>query len=397
MHNDILHSATSLSDATLLSRLLELAQNERTATVELIVHLAEMDTRKLYRGEGYGSLFDYCTGALRLSEHAAYNRIEAARLARTFPIVLERLADGSVNLTTLRLLAPHLRPENHREVLAEAAGKKKRDVEAMIVRLAPRPDVPDSVRKLPEPLPPATLPEAADDLPNRPSERPEVLDAAGPPSGMSVPPRVDAFADFAAVRPAAPRAVVAPLAPERYRVQFTVGRETYEKLRLAQDLTRRENPDGDLAVIFDRGLTLQLAEIAKRKLAATSKPRPDRPATGRRRGVEARSRHIPAAIKRKVWLRDQGRCAFVARSGRRCAQRAYLEFHHVEPYAIGGEPTAGNISLRCRTHNVYEAELAFPAPACAATRSGTSSTGEGGERPARTVVARSGVADLTAT
>jgi hypothetical protein len=63
-------------------------------TVELVAHLAELDARRLYLGEGYGSLFAYCTGALRLAEHAAYNRIETARLARRFPVVLNGLADG---------------------------------------------------------------------------------------------------------------------------------------------------------------------------------------------------------------------------------------------------------------------------------------------------------------
>jgi hypothetical protein len=64
-------------------------------------------------------------------------------------------------------------------------------------------------------------------------------------------------------------------------------------------------------------------------------------------------------VKRAVWLRDGGRCAFVAAHGRRCTGRVLLEFHHREPYAIGGEATVANISLRCKAHNLYEAELAF--------------------------------------
>src|SRR5262249_12831504 len=61
----------------------------------------------------------------------------------------------------------------------------------------------------------------------------------------------------------------------------------------------------------------------------------------------------------KVWLRDLGRCAFVAATGRRCDERAFLEFHHVEPHALGGETTLANIELRCRNHNAYEARLLF--------------------------------------
>jgi len=123
-------------------------------------------------------------------------------------------------------------------------------------------------------------------------------------------------------------------------------------LRLAQDLLRREIPDGDPGAIIERALALLVAQIAKEKTAATSMPRPARSA---RPG----SRHIPASVKRAVWVRDRGQCAFVAKPGRRCAERALLELHHVQPFALGGEATVSNISLRCRRHNTYEAQMDF--------------------------------------
>ena len=58
--------------------------------------------------------------------------------------------------------------------------------------------------------------------------------------------------------------------------------------------------------------------------------------------------------------RDGGQCAFVATDGRRCTERSYIEYHHANvPYALGGEATVENISLRCRDHNVYESERIF--------------------------------------
>jgi hypothetical protein len=324
-------TAAQLSDRDLLRRIDIFARNERHATVELLAHLAELDVRKLYLAEGYASLFSYCADRLRLSEHATYNRIEAARASRTFPVLLDLLATGALNLSTLRLLVPHLTPENHESVLAEASGRSKRDVEALVARLAPRPDLPASVRKLPVRM---------------------VAPARECPSATA-PPAEAAFADSAPMTtrvPAAPRPVVAALAPERYRVQFTVSRETQEKLRRVQDLLRREVPDGDPAAIFDRALTLLLDDVARKKLAATSRPRPAVPA-------DPRSRYVPAAVKRTVWARDGGRCAFVGRTGRRCEQRSFLEFHHLDPYARGGQTTVDNLALRCRSHNVHEAQL----------------------------------------
>jgi hypothetical protein len=71
------------------------------------------------------------------------------------------------------------------------------------------------------------------------------------------------------------------------------------------------------------------------------------------------SRDIPNAVQRASWRRDGGRCAFVSKDGVRCKERAFLEFHHGQAYALGGPATIGNISLRCRRHNQYEAELVF--------------------------------------
>ena len=53
-------------------------------------------------------------------------------------------------------------------------------------------------------------------------------------------------------QPTMARPIVQATAPERYRVQFTIGQETHEKLRRLQALLRREIPDGDPGTIFDR-------------------------------------------------------------------------------------------------------------------------------------------------
>ena len=130
-----------LSDAALLIEVKRLATCERQATARLIAALGELDARRLYLGEGCSSLFTYCTQVLHLSEHAAYGRIEAARAARKWPIILALLADGSAHLTAIGLLAPHLTDDNHREVLAAARHKTKREIEEMVAVL-PTPSSP---------------------------------------------------------------------------------------------------------------------------------------------------------------------------------------------------------------------------------------------------------------
>src|SRR6266487_1602041 len=105
MMSNILVTASALSDHDLLARLELLAGKEREASVELVAHLAALDSRpSLFAAQGFSSLFSYCTQALRLSEDAACNRIEAARACRRFPLVLDLLATGEVHLTAVRLL-----------------------------------------------------------------------------------------------------------------------------------------------------------------------------------------------------------------------------------------------------------------------------------------------------
>ena len=305
------NTPSRLSDSDLVAEVTRLAHCERRATVCLISHLAEFDVRRLYLGAGFSSLFTYCTEILRLSEHETYNRIEAARAARRFPILLELLNDGRLSLTTVRLIAPHLTGENRQELIAAASGKSKREVEEMLARRSPRPAIPSSVRKLP----------------------------AAPAPVVSPPP--------------SRRPTLDPLGPDRYAIKFTASAATREKLRLAQDLLRHVIPNGDPAEIFDRALTALLNDLARKKLAAVRRP------AKKNRRHSASSRYVPATVKRAVWLRDGGQCAFRSQSGRRCSERGFLEFHHVQPYPAGGQATIENIELRCRAHNAYEAELHY--------------------------------------
>ena len=89
-----------LSDAELLSVVESNNLTDRHGTIELVASLAELDARRLYLGLGYPSLYMYCTQHLRLSEHEAQIRMEAARAAWRFPMVLDMLVAGDLTMTT---------------------------------------------------------------------------------------------------------------------------------------------------------------------------------------------------------------------------------------------------------------------------------------------------------
>jgi hypothetical protein len=72
-----------------------------------------------------------------------------------------------------------------------------------------------------------------------------------------------------------------------------------------------------------------------------------------------RGRYVPAAVRRAVFERDDGRCTYSDASGRRCAETHRLELHHLSAFARGGEHTKENLTLRCHAHNALAAEEDF--------------------------------------
>jgi len=333
----LMMKASRLSDSDLTKELSRLAGGEREATAALIVHLAEFDARRLYEGAGYSSMFQYGRAVLRLSEDAVYNRIAAARAARRFPAIVEMLVSGALSPTTARLLSRHLTAENQEALLAAASGLGKVAVEELVAAWFPQPAVVPRIRRLTAPSPSASL------APDAPAI--SVTRVTTPSLALA---RDTVLAPAVVVRPA----VVRPLAAERFEVRFTANGEMRERLREAQDLLGHAVPSGDLAQVFDRALVLLVADLKRRKFAATKR-------TVKSQRVSANARTPSAAVKRAVTARDGGRCRYVAKDGHRCSERRFLEFHHVVPYAAGGRATVDNIELRCRAHNGHEVDRYF--------------------------------------
>jgi hypothetical protein len=334
--------ASRLTDRELIDALGRLAQDEREATVALIVHLAEFDARRLYEPAGYSSLFKYCRAVLRLSEDAVYNRIESARAARRFPVIVEMLMARTLSPTTARILARKLTPENHEELLAAASGLGKEDVEKLLAARFPEADVKPSVRQQP------TM-----------TTNPVVAVPVAPPTLISAEPTGRAGSRSPNAREPVPpvsrpvvRPIVRPIAAERYEIRFTASADTREKLRFAQDLLSHAVPNRDLAQVFDRALSALIDQLVRVKFAATTHPRGSR-------GQADDSDNVPADVRRAVYVKDGGRCAFVSRDGHRCGERRFIQFHHVIPRAAGGKATVDNIQLRCRAHNGYEVDVFF--------------------------------------
>jgi 5-methylcytosine-specific restriction endonuclease McrA len=394
----------------LLERLGALLQGSRHTEADLVAHIGEVDRRRLYARAAAPSMFAYCTEVLHLSEAEAYLRIAAARAARQHPQLLAMLGDGRLHLSAIVKLAPHLTPENRDALLRRARHRSKRQIEELVAEISPRPDVPCLLRKLPArnerwpaPTPPPSTPLAL-------AAQPEVVARAGiglregaelRPDGVAAP--VAARAADEALEPVlscAPsrvdrqepnrvstRPVVEPLAPSRYKVQFTASAALCDKLERLQALMRAELPGADLGAVIDRAVTQTLRRLEARRYARTGAARSaaaggappgaarsahtraaERHAPAVVRDIPAAGRHVPAAVRRAVFERDGGRCRYRDEAGRRCPERHRLEYHHLHPFAMGGAHALDNVRLMCRSHNLYLAEHDYGQRAMAAYR-----------------------------
>jgi hypothetical protein len=414
-------SLRHLSDTEILAGTRRLVGRSNQLMAELLAHLAEVEARGIHRTRACSSLYAYCIYELRFSEDEAFRRVAAARLIQRFPALLDALASGELHLTGLLMLGPHLTEANLTEVLARAKHRTKREIARLVRALDPLPPVPARIEPLGPALARAIPADPTWDrfvqsfCPVRelsPGERPRDWlpsdnDTGSSPFDAVEGSAVDANAVDANAEPMTTPAFPAParvnptvpdpaprerpepesLAPERYKVQFTATAEYVRLVEEAKALLSHAAPRATLDEIHLRALRSFVALLRKQKYATADVPsrqtqpevavaplqsqdeteatepeiRPSQedvtaphPCHPRRR-----VRHIPAAVRRAVFNRDGQQCTHVEPGGRRCAETHRLEFHHLEPFAKGGEHTAANLALRCAAHNALAAEDDF--------------------------------------
>jgi 5-methylcytosine-specific restriction endonuclease McrA len=336
-----------------------LASGSRTEA-RIIAHLAAVEERRLHLVAGSSSLFDYCCHRLGLSESEAFHRIAVARWARRFPVIFGLIEQRAVHLTAVCLLRDYLTPENHRELLEEASGKTKIQVQELLARRFPRADVASTIRKLPPPRAPVPAPALA--LP-RSAPSPEA--GAVNVSRKELPPQPPAQA--ASTAQASHKAVVEPLSAARYRIQLNASVQLKEKREHALDLLSHSNPSGDVAVMIERAVDLLIEQVEKQRFAQTKSPRRSQASGSKKRGRGVKigafhavvRGHTPNDTVRQIVARDGLRCTFVGSDGERCTARKFIQIHHEVPWARGGGETVDNLRMLCAAHNRLLAERDF--------------------------------------
>jgi 5-methylcytosine-specific restriction endonuclease McrA len=306
-----------LSNDELVNRLANDVARERSMTVEVLHDLNEMDRRRLYLDLGYASLFDYCVRKLKYSSSAAARRIQAARCIRRHPAVLRMLESNELSLTTVASIAPILNPQNCETILKRVRGASCRQVERILSEYRPPVALRDRVRPVRVITPGAG------------SEIKQYSQFLADDEFVALLEEVRELMSRDGDRPAIAEILKAAL--KEYRDRHS-------------PVARKQRRDAK------REATTR--EAAATKIGATS------PDSRRREFDDApQARHIADDVRDAVFVRDQGRCAFVAGDGTRCDSRHALQIDHIKPFAAGGTHDPSNLRLLCAAHNRRAAEV----------------------------------------
>jgi hypothetical protein len=140
-----MQNASLLSDSELLARMAVLVMHERAGTADVIEHLVEVDRRDLYLAQACSSLTAYCRERLGYSEDEASKRVRVARAVRAIPEMLDELRAGRIHLTGLFVVSHYATAANAGELLAEARGKTRRELERVLAARFPKADVAEKI------------------------------------------------------------------------------------------------------------------------------------------------------------------------------------------------------------------------------------------------------------
>ena len=265
-----------------------------------------------------------------------------------------------------------LTEENALELLARAAYRTTAEVDHLVASMRPRQAPREGIRLLPG-QPAAQLPTAgpAATAGEAACQRGACVSKAprheGPPAPLASPEPPAPLLDTPR-----PRADLRAVSEDRWSLRVTVDRALKEDLETLSTLLSHVFPKGDLAAVLHEAIRCGIEKHGKRKGAV----KPTREMTPKARPPKDPAA-IPAEMRRRVWERDGGRCAFTTPDGRRCGSRWKLEVDHVRPPSRGGTATIDNLRLACRAHNLLHAEEVYGRELMEKYRKGESTAGAG--------------------
>ncbi|OGQ18480.1 MAG: hypothetical protein A3B70_02115 [Deltaproteobacteria bacterium RIFCSPHIGHO2_02_FULL_40_11] len=356
----------TLTDTEVLNGFSKMVREERESIANLILHLAQIHQRRLYAQSGHPSLFSFLQKEYHYSGSAAFRRIQAAKLSLYFPEIIDLFKSEKLNLVAICLIYPHVTPKNGKMLIQAAIGKTKQEIEYFLDTQFSRIEkTQDKIRRLPVIQKKITVP-----MPSKETCPPQSLSFKEAPSNL--PKKVTATVAVKASDRVESHTQVIEI--RRVKLECVVDEAVAKKIERAKQILRHKYPKGKLEDILNEALDLllekkdpqrkfqrmaQKAEAKTKGETIENKGAAYRSNLPKPKPFKTNPRYLSTALKKEVWLRDQGMCTYVGKNGKACTEQAGLHYDHIHPFALGGQTTPENIRLLCQSHNLYRAQQTF--------------------------------------
>ena len=406
-----------LSNEKLLSQTKLLVQKERDVHIQILTHLAEIDSRKLFFRRGFSSLFDYAVRELGYSEGAAYRRIKAMKLCQDMPETENRLQSGHLSLSTACQLqvfferqGRKVREEKKKALLLKTSEERVASIEKEEQRKrivgaefhSPERELEEQVmgEKVTSP--------AKEGLKAKIIEKKVNINcqSLSQEEKEDLVKKVEGCSRRATEKLLAERDPSLSLSQEKTRflgkgkveIKITIDEECYKRLEELKNLLSHKNPALSygklLSILSEEGLKkhdprkksirqrdqktqtkvspakLELKNQKKEQIATSAKKEVQeikKEAEGAftsakkqiqknptKHQIKKISRTIPSWLKKYIWKRDGGRCNYTdPKTKRCCSSKHLLQIDHIRPFAMGGKTEKENLRLLCAGHNQY--------------------------------------------
>lgn len=315
---------SKLANEELNSQLKALVQQERELLSEILRHIAEVDSRKLYLKMAYPNLFTYLTEHLGYSAGSAQRRIDAARLLNEVPALAEKLESGDLNLSQVSVVQKAIRQKSKEARVSVSQEEKQNLFESL--------------------------------------------------SGQSYEATQKIVAQVFDVQ-IQQAAQVRHQKDSSVRFEITLSQEQWQKLLKMREVLSTSLPNGSwdqvLEHVADKIINSKAPRSSEAPKPSKSPSAPEAPRSPNSpRPIEAlksecvlkilrnpeahcpKPKGLGANAKKRILQRD-GCCQFIdPRTQKKCASKWNLHIDHIRPRWAGGGHESENLRVLCGRHNL---------------------------------------------
>lgn len=311
----------NINDEDLNQKIKSLASQERKLTKEIILHIAEVDQRRLYLRMAYSSLFEYLVHEIGYSEGAAMRRIDAARMVQNIPEVSIKIESGEINLSQIskvQKICRQLKKENRERVAVSMQREALKKIES------------------------------------KSASQTDLILAQEFQVEVKAQTRLHLQKD------------------ESVRLEICFTKEEMLLIQKAREILSNKTGGGIKEALVEMAERVVKSVINPNAMMAVNLKKELNDAANQTEPLEKAEqlkkmeqlqgvdqlqskvyKSITPKLKRSILNRDQC-CQFQdAKTGKVCGSKVFLEIDHIQPRYKNGQHTAENLRVLCRAHNLF--------------------------------------------